>query len=260
NNLANESDIGMLQRLQMRSVAAADRYGDPANRDDLLATMADHARLVVEQTEPGSDAQLAWVRHWATCARGGTQRDAVRAVLDGTFTVAGLEVDTDLRWHLVTALAHAGAADDELINAELARDPTDVGQRNARAARAARPDADDKAEAWNSLASDHRQSHTVARTVAGAWNQMDQPELLAPYASKYLEALETVWEQRSVGAAIDFAEQVFPHPAASRELLAQVRTHLDGDVPAPLRRVLLEEADSLERTLKARELDAAQRA
>jgi aminopeptidase N len=257
NNAANESDVGVLQRLLSRSLSAAERYGDPSRRDALLQEMAAHARTEVEAAEPGSDAQLAWARHWASCSRSGQHRDDVRALLDGELAFEGLAVDTDLRWHLVTCLAHSGMADDALIDAELERDNTDVGARAALAARAARPTPEDKAAAWEALLDDS-QSHAVAREVAQSCFRLDQAEVLEPYSQQYLDVVTAIWERRSVSAGIDFAEQVFPHPAASEELLADIRSHLEGDVPAPLRRVLLEQCDILERTLRARALDAAQ--
>ncbi|MDX1509953.1 MAG: aminopeptidase N [Nitriliruptorales bacterium] len=255
NNAADESSIGVLQGLQTRCLAAAERYGDPANRDHLLREMATNAWQEVLATEPGSDRQLAWVRHWAACVREQDASNDLIRLLEGDVVLESLELDTDLRWHLVTCLARAGSASDELIDAELERDRTDVGERNAMAARAARPDAKDKQAAWDLLTSDEL-SHTVTRTVAMSWNRMDQAELLAPFADQYLDAVDAAWEARSVSAAIDLAGWLFPHPAASEDLLQRLRNHLDGDVPAPLRRVLLEQTDILERTLRARALDA----
>ncbi len=63
----------------------------------------------------------------------------MRGLLDGTLTLEGLTVDADLRWALLQRLAATGAADDGEIDAELRRDDTATGQRQAALARAARP-------------------------------------------------------------------------------------------------------------------------
>ncbi|MBJ7312754.1 aminopeptidase N [Rugamonas sp. CCM 8940] len=68
-------------------------------------------------------------------------------VLDGKDVPAGLPVGQDLRWDIVARLNRydvAGSA--ALIDAELARDPSDAGQAAALAARVGRPDAKAKQE------------------------------------------------------------------------------------------------------------------
>ena len=60
----------------------------------------------------------------------------------------GLAVDTDLRWTLLNGLAKNGRADADRIADELERDNTISGQEHAAAARALRPTAEAKAEAW----------------------------------------------------------------------------------------------------------------
>jgi aminopeptidase N len=257
-NVAAEDQVGVLQRLLLRAVGAADRYGDPAARDDRLAELARDARRAAEAAPPGSDQQLAWVRHWASVARGDvTQLADVRALLDGTLTMEGLAVDTDLRWHFVTALTQAGGADDALVDAELERDDTDLGRRLAATARAAQPTAEAKEAAWSQLLEDDSLSHTVSRQLWGGFSQLSQPEVLAPFADRYFEVLDRVWAERSLDWAIEFSEGMFPHASASDDLLARVdATLVRPELPRPLRRVLLEQRDTLVRTLEARALDA----
>jgi aminopeptidase N len=257
-NVAHEAEVGVLQRLLLRAASAAERYADPAHRPPLLARLAAQAREEMERAEPGGDPQLAWVRHWATCARGEpTELVELAALLDGQRELPGLALDTDLRWHLLLSLARAGAVDEARIADELERDPTDLGQRQAGTARAARPDPAAKQDAWRALLEDTSLSHTMSRQLWGGFNQLDQTEVLAPYASRYFEVLPTVWEERSLDWAIEFSTAMFPHPSASEELLATVDATLAGeDLPGPLRRVLLEQRDTLVRTLVARRLDA----
>ena len=258
-NAAHEDDVGVLQRLLQRAHTAAERYADPDRMHALLGRLARHAREQLEVAEPGSDRQLAWARHWALCARGdGEQVGDLGDLLAGDFAVDGLVLDTDLRWHVLTCLARAGATDAARIAAELERDPTDLGERHAATARASLPDAEAKREAWDRLLEDTTLSHTLSRHLWTGFNRMDQADVLAPYAKRYLGVLDDVWEQRSLDWAIEFATGMFPHPAASSDLLDEVdRTLRREGLPGPLRRVLLEERDTLARTLRARETDRA---
>ena len=258
-NVGSEPEIGVLQRLLLRAASAAERYAAPDNRRTLLGGLSRRARTAAEQAEPASDHQLAWVRHWASTAKGDPDQLAdVRRVLSGDLDLPGLVLDTDLRWHLLTALAQAGDATEEEIAAELERDATDLGQRQALTARAARPEVLAKEEAWQRLTSDTSLSHTLSRQIWAGFAQLDQEEVLATYADQYLSILDQIWAERSLDWAIEFSTHTFPHYAASDELLRQVDDKLDrSDVPRPLRRVLLEQRDTLVRTLTARSRDAA---
>src|SRR5207248_3657886 len=108
------------------------------------------ARLLelVRGAEPGSDQQLAFVNSLA----GSVLDDATLAILagwlDGSAPLPGLTVDTDLRWRLLHALVAHGKADATEIDAELARDNTATGRRQAERARAPRAAREAKADAW----------------------------------------------------------------------------------------------------------------
>ncbi len=257
NNVEHEEEIGVLQRLLQRAVAAAERYGDPANRDTLLAALAGDARRVMEDQRPGSDHQLAWVRHWAGVARTGEARDELAGLLAGDWQLPGLTLDTDLRWHLLTCLARAGGVDEDRIAAELERDPTDLGERSAATARAIRPTAAAKDAAWRQLLEDTSLSHTMSRQVWGGFMQLDQREALSGYDERYFEALGRVWADRSLDWAIEFSEGTFPHALASPMLLDRTDAYLERDgLSGPLRRVLAEQRDTLARTIRARAVDA----
>jgi aminopeptidase N len=256
-NVASESEVGVLQRLLLRAVGAAERYADPAHRAELLAALARHARSTLHEADPGSDHQLALARHWAACARADDRELAdVERLLDGELGVDGLELDTDLRWHLVVSLARTGAVGDDRIDEELARDDTDLGRRQAATARAAQPTVAAKEDAWRRLLEDTSLSHTMSRQIWAGFSQLDQTEVLAPFVDRYFAALGPVWETRSLDWAIEFSAGVFPHHAAGRELLDRVDGHLSQDgLPKPLRRVLVEQRDTLVRTIGARDRD-----
>ena len=256
-NIGSETEVGVTQRLAMRALNAAERYADPTHRDDLRRRLADHARDRLESAEPGSGHQLVWARQLASAAHTDVHLKQVAALLSGDWEVPGLAVDTELRWHLVTVLAREGAVGVERIDEELARDRTDIGERHALTARAAMPDADQKAVAWRRLVEDTDLSHTLSRQIWSGFQQLTQPGLLAPYVEPYFDALTTVWEERGLEWVIEFTSDMFPHACASPDLADRVRVALDrDDVPGPIRRALLEQQDLLDRMLAARARDA----
>ena len=72
----------------------------------------------------------------------------VAAMLDGSESIPGIDVDTDLRWLILGQLSEEGHADAALIQATMAADPSDIGRRRGTACLAARPTATAKEEAW----------------------------------------------------------------------------------------------------------------
>jgi aminopeptidase N len=254
-NVASETEVGVLQRMTARATAAAQRYADRAHVAALMRRLTDHARDQLDRAEAGSGHQLVWARHWADCADSDEQLDDIARLLDGDLGFDGLEIDTELRWHLVTCLVRAGHRDDDLVREELGRDDTDLGERHAATARAAMPDSARKQTAWDRLVHEDGLSHTMARQLWGGFQQLSQPELITPFVDRYFDVLPDIWTGRSLDFALEFSSGMYPHACASPELLDQTSAFLDQDITGPLRRVLLEERDTLARTLRARAAD-----
>ena len=98
--------------------------------------------------------QLAYARAVITLASTSDQLDLLVGLLEGSRSVPGLVVDTDLRWSLLSRLVATGRAGDLEIDSELARDNTASGRRSASAARAAIPTAEAKEQAWTAAITD----------------------------------------------------------------------------------------------------------
>ncbi|WP_399090954.1 aminopeptidase N [Streptomyces sp. BBFR2] len=256
--IGKESDIGVVQSLHRQVKMALSMYADPAWRESGLARWADAALEQLRAAAPGSDHQLAWARAFTAAARSGAHLDLVQALLDGTETVEGLEIDTDLRWTLLGRLAATGRAGEEAIAAELERDRTSAGEQHAASARAARPTAEAKAAAWAAVVEADTLPNAVQEAVIGGFQQHDQEELLEPYAAKYFDAVKTVWEARSHEMASQIAVGLFPALRISPETLEATDAWLASAEPsAALRRLVVESRSGIERALKARAADAA---
>ncbi|CAM5702404.1 aminopeptidase N [Streptomyces purpurascens] len=256
--IGKESDIGVVQSLQRQVKLAIDLYADPAAREALLARWTDATLAHLRAAAPGSDHQLAWARAFAATARTPEQLDVLDALLDGSQTVEGLVVDTELRWSFVQRLAAVGRFDEAEIAGEYDRDRTAAGERHAATARASRPTEEAKAEAWASVVDSDKLPNAVQEAVIGGFVQTDQREVLAPYADRYFEVVKDIWESRSHEMAQQIAVGLYPTVQVSQETLDKTDAWLTATAPnAALRRLVSESRAGVERALRAQRADAA---
>lgn len=257
--IGKESDIGVVQSLHRQVKLAIDLYADPSAREALLTRWTDATLAHLRAAAPGSDHQLAWARAFAATARTPEQLDLLDALLEGTQTIEGLVVDTELRWAFVERLAAVGRFDEAEIAGEYERDKTAAGERHAATARAARPTPEAKAEAWASVVESDKLPNAVQEAVIGGFVQTDQRELLAPYADRYFEAVKGIWDSRSHEMAQQIAVGLYPSVQVSEETLLKTDTWLAFAEPsAALRRLISENRSGVERALKAQAADAQQ--
>ncbi|GHG69356.1 aminopeptidase N [Streptomyces griseocarneus] len=256
--IAKETDIGVVQSLHRQVKTALEVYAAPTWRETGLAKWTEATLEHLRAAEPGSDHQLAWARAFAATARTDEQLDLLSGLLDGTETVEGLAVDTELRWDLLGRLAATGRADEKAIAAELERDRTSAGEQHAAWARAARPTAEAKAQAWAAVVESDKLPNAVQESVIGGFQQADQRELLAPYAEKYFAVVKDVWDNRSHEIAQQIAVGLYPALQVSQATLDATDAWLASAEPnAALRRLVTESRAGIERALKAQAADAA---
>ncbi|MGW4227456.1 aminopeptidase N [Streptomyces bauhiniae] len=256
--IGKESDIGVVQSLHRQAKLAIDLYADPAARETLLTRWTEATLAHLRTAEAGSDHQLAWARAFAATARTPEQLDLLEALLDGSQTVEGLAVDTELRWAFVERLAAVGRFDEAEIAAEYERDRTAAGERHAATARAARPTAEAKAEAWASVVESDKLPNAVQEAVIIGFIQTDQRELLAPYTDRYFDSVKTAWDSRSHEMAQQIAVGLYPSVQVSEETLRATDAWLTSADPTPaLRRLISESRAGVERALRAQRADGA---
>jgi len=256
-----ETDVGVVVSLVHQSRDSISIYSDPANRRSLRERFAGAALEATREARPGSDLQLAWVRAFIGAARSDEHLGLLEQVLAGDAALDGLAVDTDVRWAIVGTLALTGRGDGA-IDRELDRDPTDAGHRNAAAARASRPSAQAKAEAWAALL-DPDLPLAMARAMMGAvphglagFTVAEQAELLHPYRAAYFQMLPKLWGERNPEVAMTIARWLYP-ASPDEELLALTDRFLQRErPPAQVARVLVEARDEAARALRAQAFDA----
>jgi len=255
--IGTETDLTAVGRLPVYARQSLNYFSAPAGRPALRATWESGLRALLEGAEPGSDHQLAFARAFAAASYSDEALDLVAGLLDGSRTIDGLAVDTDLRWVLLTALAGKGRADHTAIEAELARDNTISGQEHAASALTVRPSAEAKAQAWHDAIERDDVPNETQRSIALAFPTPGQAELLTPYLEKYLGVAETIWEEKGVQRASTALEYMFPMPLVSDETLARVDQWLAESSANPAaKRYVNEGRADMVRALAAQAKDA----
>jgi aminopeptidase N len=253
--ISSVADISVVQTLLRQASQGVRRFADPGWRETGLALMASTLRDLLYAAPAGSDTQLAYVRAFAGVATSAEDLALLAGLLDGSVVLDGLTVDTDLRWSLLWRLVSRGASGQDEIDAELARDATDAGERHAAACRAAIPTAEAKRDAWETLTAGEL---TIAmfRAMLAGFADPDQPQLVEPYREKYFEAVGGVWRNWSSAMAQDFVSGAYAVCAISPETVEKTDAYIAAaDPPAALRRLLTEGRDDVLRALRCQARD-----
>ncbi|MEU3700599.1 aminopeptidase N [Streptomyces griseoviridis] len=253
-HLPYETDLALVQGvLAFAHTHIADRYLGPGRRPAALATLTDLCRDLIRRTEDGDHPglRLTAVRHRIDTA---AHPDTLAAWLSDGTVPGGPELDPELRWRILTRLAVLGATDETAIAAELAADPSATGQEGAARCRAALPDPDAKARAWDALfTGDDLSTYLFTATAQGFW-QPEQADLLREYVPRYFPAAVAVAARRGPAVAAAAGRFAFPAHAVDTDTLRLGEDCLDDAGPVPaLRRRLADELDDLARALRVRE-------
>jgi aminopeptidase N len=257
-HIALETESTTVTILLRQLLTTGQLYTAPASRAARLEQIAEGLIALAEQASPGSDKQLQFAKFAAQVAQSGSQLDWLQAVLDGSKVPAGLVVDADLRWELITGLVVGGRLGEADIAAELARDNTANGQKFAAAARAALPTAEAKAAAWHTLVETEDYSNTLVNAASLAFGRVNDTALLEPYLQNYHEVALKIWNSRSYHMASYLLTNLYPVALANEQLAAATRAAiaLPEFVERPaLRRILVENLANVDRALKAQGAD-----
>ncbi|KXK59712.1 aminopeptidase N [Micromonospora rosaria] len=254
--LPAETDINLVTATLRQAASTLTFYADPAWAPTGWAELARTAKVALAQAEPGSGFQLAWARGYLAAARSPEDLAVLRGWLEGRGAPEGLTVDTELRWSLLGALVANGAAGAAEIEAELARDRTASGEREAAYAHALVPTAENKAAVWAQLTGPEALPNWRNRALLQGLSHPAQVELTAPYRERYFAAVGQVWASRDSEPAQEFAQLAYPTYLVEEETVAATDAWLAGEGhPAPLRRLVAEGRDGVLRALKARARD-----
>ncbi|MEA4944505.1 MAG: aminopeptidase N [Propionicimonas sp.] len=263
-----ETDLTAVGAVLGEVRTAIDYYAPRADREALNEHFARGLARLLKDAEPGSDHQLAFARALVGSAESEPAIEVLRAWLDGEEAPAGLAIDTDLRWQILTQLARRGAVGEDTITAEAGRDATAAGAEKAAGARAAQPTAEAKATAWALATADPEVANETHFQVCSQFWQLGQDEVLAPYVQAYVDVAKAIsdgtdgWADRSSALRQHVLGLLFPRPLADRELLGWLDAWLrDTPLTDAVRRQINERRDDAERALRCQtaSLSAAER-
>ncbi|WP_309079853.1 aminopeptidase N [Zhihengliuella sp.] len=257
NNIAEESDSSVVLVLLRQLGTVLDYYLDPDHAPAASVEAADRLWALARAAAPGSDHQLQLAKAFALRSRSADQLDAVAALLSGETPLAGLEIDADLRWELLTALVAGARAGTAEIDAELKRDDTANGALNAALARAAVPTPEAKRTAFDAVVHGRELSNTHQRQAIAGFNRVHDAALIAGFADEYFASAGKVWEERSYEIAQQIVVGLYPAAQVSESTLEATDAFLGrlDDDSAALRRLMLENRDAVARALRARRAD-----
>ena len=256
-NIASETESTTVRTTLTQLLTVARLYVEPAARPGTIAEIGDALWALAEQAEAGSDSQFQFVKFFANVASTPHHVETLAGLRDGSITLPGVEIDTDLEWELLEGLAINGAATRADIDAALARDNTSNGQQAAARAAAALPGVDDKRAAFDSLVASDELPNVVVRMTAMGYTHVNDPANLEPLVAPYFDVLREVWSSRTHAIAEYIVLGLYPAPLASNELVEATNAWLEAnnDAPPALRRLVTENLAGVERALAAQERD-----
>jgi aminopeptidase N len=259
-----ETDLTAVQGVLNQARTAIDSYAPRDARPALNDRFVTGLARLLKDAEPGSDHQLAFARSLISAARSEAVVGVLQAWLAGDEAPAGLAIDADLRWHIVTNLARVGVAGEAEIAAEQARDATAQGAEKAAGARASRPTAEAKAEAWRLATADDSVANETHFQICSHFWQFDQDEVLQPYIQSYLDVTQAIsdgrdgWAERSSAIRQHVLGLLFPRTLADRPTLQLMALWLQGaKLSDSVLRQVDERRDDAERSLRCQEAAAA---
>ncbi|MGN8552674.1 UNVERIFIED_CONTAM: aminopeptidase N [Microbacterium sp. SLM126] len=257
-NIGSETESTTVRTTLAQLQLAANSYVAPDKRDLTRQKVADALWALAEGAEAGSDSQLQFVTAFAGAAATTAQWEKVRQVRDGEVSFSGLDIDTDLSWQLLVALAAGGVVTVADIDAALAADNTAKGGEFAAQAKAALPTAEAKATAWSSLVDHDDLPNTIVRSAALGFVHPAGRDQLASYVEPYFAALLPIWESRSYKIAEYLIFGLYPSALANLTLRDATRGWLEANADAApaLRRLVAENLAGVERALSVQERDA----
>ncbi|EWT06186.1 aminopeptidase N [Intrasporangium chromatireducens Q5-1] len=217
----------------------------PAARERLARC----GRALLDTAEPGSTSSLAAARLVA-----GTSADEelLRGWATGHGLPAGLEDDGDFRWIVVRNLARRGALSDADIERFRASDDTLQGSLNALMCRAARPDPEAKAWAWDQLTGRNGRSNYEMNHLARGFWAAPSDDLVEPYVARYFVDVPAMSAWVGEDALSRVVTLAFPQVYTDATARRSAETLERGDLTPAVRRSLVDADADLREVLASR--------
>jgi aminopeptidase N len=152
----------------------------------------------------------------------------------------------------LSALSTLGKSTLQELEGELSQDNTATGQKAFALARAALPDASNKALMWKEMVETDNMSNAILESASRGFTRVRDTQVLLPYVDKYLESALEIWETKSFSIAEYLLLNLYPIEIANMELRDKTAKTLENpkvQSKAALRRILIEHLANLDRAL-----------
>lgn len=254
--VGREGDATTVGLLLAQAATAVGSYTPLASRAATATSWQQGLLAQLGAATAGSDEQLSLARALVASARDDGPAEVVAGWLAGQDVPDGLRVDQDLRWAIVGRLAALGRLDEAAIAAEESADGSVTGQERAAGARAARPTAAAKAEAWQLAADGDDIPNSQQSAICLSFWQRGQDEVLAPYIDRYFSLVEDisasrgVWATKGISLRKSALRNLFPWPTDQQDFLDRLDIWLARtEVGSSALRTVLERRDETLRAL-----------
>jgi aminopeptidase N len=257
-HIGNESESTTMMTLLRQLLTVANLYVAPEHRLDAQLKVADGLWKLAQNAQAGSDAQLQFVKFFAQFARNDKQLSTVAELLSGKAQLDGLEIDTDLRWELLTALSVGGKVTRDRIDVELEADNTANGQKAHAAAIAAMPDQKSKQEMFDKLVNTDEMSNALVNSASLAFGRVLDTSVLEPFVDQYFSKVLSIWDNKSYHMAEYLLVNLYPLAIVNKAMADQTEQFLKNPELASkpaLKRIIVENLANVQRALNAQNTD-----
>jgi len=259
-NIAAETESTTIRTALGQLQVATKLYAHQETVAQIQPAVADELWRLTQEAEAGSDLQFQLLKAFAQMVCAPHHTGVLRGLLEGSLSLPGRDIDTDLRWELLGGCVLLGEADDAEIDALLETDNTSNGQQAAARLRAMVPSGDVKKNTFDELLANEDLANVIVRSMTAGVGHVNDPRILEGLIEPYFSSLKQIWESRTYKMAEYLVEGLFPSAITSQSLLdATDRWLASHEGPAALRRIIVEHRAGLVRARQAQECDSRSR-
>ena len=258
--LPDEKNLQVLQVVLQELSSRVPGYMNPELRNEYYQKFEALTLARIKESVPGSDDQLIWFQAFVDFAHSDVGKKTLRDILDSKMKIPKLNIDQEVRWSLVGALARRGAPDAKaLIEQESKADPTEMGKKSALAAEVGRPDADLKAK-WANIIFEAAESGSTGswdssdiRTIMNNFNILGQEPFTEAVFDRYFKFLPEAMKSPDENYILTYTSSFFPGLCSQRDIDFTVKA-LNTKLPIVAEKNLKVMKQETERCIRGRKL------
>lgn len=227
-------------RTMLKNLLIAVREYVPADKRGKMLEEADKRFWqMAKNAEPGSDRQFQLVDAYLSLGTDPAFEGNARGLLSGAVSLPGFEVDNNMRWSIVIALAHVGAVDRNEIDQQLSMDESMQNKEFAYKARAIQPTREAKAWAWDQALNNLSLTNSQLGCIVAGFAGDENPALYEPYVDLYFDNINSIWSKRTfhmaetlLGSCVSYYS-LYPYNAPSAQVVEAGEKWLAANPDAP---------------------------